>query len=390
MNKMGVIKLIGSKRLKSVSLFVETIFRSISEILPAYRVVHRTRSPFLMDTLKALLRPAFILLTVSKCLGAPVFPDKKANCSPFKWKNDGGNEKASMEIQAIINNRSAQMQLDTGIYNNIIYKNWKGLADQNEDGRLPRFSARVLLGQIEPKKASFSVDRAIADDQFDGSLGLVNLIEKVSVIDYPDKLFCLFDVDSFPASQLPGTQWIKGELRDNHLLLPLKLGNLGSRFYGCDTGSSLFPLIVDLDNWKVLTNLERPHDAAIHTQVGAFGKSLTLDGEGLSSSISETAPFEIGYAFTIRGQPRRFKERLSGVSGIIGNQPFLSKVVILDLTKPDARFGIAPPPIRPREGSKVSRDGFADLGTALSPFISQNGGRRASCKCNGNVKLLKG
>ena len=79
-----------------------------------------------------------------------------------------------------------------------------------------------------------------------GTIGLPSLVGFVSVIDYPSQRFCLFEAADHPAALTVGPS-VDATLRNGKLFLPLQTGAFQSDNIVFDTGSSEFPLRVDLE-----------------------------------------------------------------------------------------------------------------------------------------------
>ncbi len=163
-----------------------------------------------------------------------------------------------------------------------------------------------------------------------GTIGRKMFYDKILVIDYPHTRLAI--TDSLPARFISAQAEMS--VQNGTFKIPISIDGQDYWIF-FDTGSSLFYLITCKDKWKDFIDTTAQIDTFV---INAWGKQETL--------LNAPARFD----FTIAGitvHPEyitatekdmfcQFFEK-QGVLGIMGNKPFLDKVIFLDLKH--NRFG---------------------------------------------------
>ncbi len=247
--------------------------------------------------------------------------------------------KAAISIPAVINGKAIPLQLDTGSDTSILYGH---VADQAKWANADEKSFRATSFMI----GSTSIDRPeihIAADMDEdarlaGTLGIPELIGRVTVIDYPNQRFCIFSEADLPIPLMKAT-YVRADLRNTKFFVPIAVDAFRSDAVVFDTGSSAMPLSVDLATWKKLTGRATVAEAPTTIKGSAWGKPVTLYGAPTAAKMM-LGKLNLGQptVFTDGDQPKAYSDWPFRADGVLGNASLWDGIVILDLTA-KVRFG---------------------------------------------------
>jgi hypothetical protein len=267
----------------------------------------------------------------------PGSPLAHFTCGPFQWVDEGGKAKVAMRVPVTINGRTYSLQLDTGSNATILYgdeaarRRWAKAGATSFDARTIRVGGIAMAN----REITILPDMEASGG---GTLGLDLLLGRVVVLDYPHRRFCLTDAGALPRWVSTNARWSNAALRNGKLFVPVRIGgeSFPQRFL-FDTGSSSFAMAVEKSRWAELTGKGKTAAAAITgTQ---WGKPKVWPG------AQSLKPIEIGNedypTLPIHYEDYGFYTSKFDADGLVGNAPFLDKIVLLDLG-PDMRFGVIP------------------------------------------------
>ena len=280
---------------------------------------------------------------------------KEFNWQPFMWLpyefSNKLYDKAAMflPIQFEDSEKTYWMQLDTGSYSqfdgitfdcvNPAHK----IIQTNSSYNIVKFNGKIAGYETQNAKFVSKKDWGGIIKESDqwiniGTLGMDFFLDKILVIDFPNSRLAIVtsegllpteitkDVTYYPAEMIINLFSISLTVEDS----PLKAAY--------DTGSSIFPLILNKDQWQQLTGRDGTEPENIVLDVPAWGSSFIAIGapaqeEMFLSDLSLGNP-EVYYR---EDKPDWFKG--SGIDVIIGNEPFYDdSIVILDGI--NMRFGL--------------------------------------------------
>ncbi len=275
--------------------------------------------------------------------GGTPLSTQRPECVRFRWEPDP-TRKGALSIPVTLNGRAMWFQLDTGTNTDIVYGKVADEAGWASQGAKSFRAAEMRIGSTLLRNVPVAVYRSQPVEQTAGEIGLADLVGRVTVIDYPAQQFCLFEPGRAPEALLAEATWTEGALRNGKFFLPLSIGNTAAKDAIFDTGSSEFPLWVDLPIWRQITGLNDTAAAKQEVRGNNFNKPVIFKG------ASTVAPLKIGpvsvgsrTAYTKVGDPNMFAAWPYPVTAIIGNEPFWDGVIILDLSDSKTRFGIVTP-----------------------------------------------
>ncbi|MBH9538613.1 hypothetical protein [Novosphingopyxis sp. YJ-S2-01] len=292
------------------------------------------------------IKIAFAASAIAMAWGAPVVAQAssladaqtvladRSECTTFSWlPNPNGDERGAITVPVSVNGETLNLQLDTGANATILYGSksedagWT--SPDAESFRTHQFS----IGSTAVDRPAIYLDRNMtAGDEVAGTLGLAELVGRVSVIDYPGRRFCLFADADLPdvLRDIPG---VRGTLRNGKLFVPVKVGDVASDAMVFDTGSSELPLWVDLELWQKLTGLDNTTSAPRTFEGSSWGTKITLSGASTKSPVMLGA-IALGpqNVFTNAAKPDSFKSWPFRADGVLGNAPLWDGMLVLDLT----------------------------------------------------------
>jgi hypothetical protein len=168
-----------------------------------------------------------------------------------------------------------------------------------------------------------------------GTLGADVLEGRVLVIDYPRRRFSLYA--AVPDSLAGRADFVPLELKGRRVMLSAELpGQSGPLLF--DSGSSAFALATSQGRWQELV---RPAAPVRTNAVKSWGKTLTTYTAPTAAAIRVGATeLPLGTVSYITGMTlmQEMLTRVSGLAGMLGNEPFVGRTIILDA--PGGRFGV--------------------------------------------------
>lgn len=247
--------------------------------------------------------------------------------------------------------RTCYLQFDTGAPYTILYN--KSLAALQK--RYPTTSRNFRLAPDTVRNFSFTIGEGevlarklkvlpigVAEMPADttapfiiGTLGTDVLDGRALILDYGQRRFSL--VASVPNTLVQQTDFVPMAFTDRRVLLTVGMQGKSQQLM-FDSGTSAFSLLTSRDNWNKLATPGAPE----HTvNVNSFGRTLT------AHTVTTAAAMQMGKSAVplqkvthIEGtsMSQQLMMRFSGMGGMLGNEPFSTRTIILD-TK-EARFGV--------------------------------------------------
>jgi hypothetical protein len=261
----------------------------------------------------------------------------------FEWEGaEGVSDKATMTVPVVLDGQEYWFQLDTGSDVTMLY----GTREAERRGWQESKQWFVGVPEVRVGGAYFdSVDVFIGEEiagggKTSGTLGLDLLQGKVVVLDFPQRRFCVVRHTAIPSEVLKRTAFVPAEVRDNKLFVVIRAGDeeLDGIFF--DTGSSSFPLVVDLDLWQRLTGRKGQDDATSILDVSSWGETVPMVGAEMQGALEiGTARMDRAMVYYWGDQPRFFEEWPFPAAGLLGNALFFDEVVVIDLGQP-TRLGV--------------------------------------------------
>jgi hypothetical protein len=259
----------------------------------------------------------------------------------FEWTEaEGVSDRAAILLPVTVDGREGWFQLDTGLDVTLAYGEVPdGWERESFDRRIRIPSFAIGAMRRGPAWVHARPDHDTDGDRL-GSLGLDALIGKLTVLDYPRRRFLLMDPGEAPPWLWERASWTPAEVKDAKLFLTVTLGGRGMSGMFFDTGSSAFDITVDLDDWLEITGCAGPEEAATSWTVKKWKRKRTMLG------APARKPLVIGSVripdpnvYTLKEEPKMFEAWPFPVRGLIGNAPFLDRVVLIDLGVRQ-RFGV--------------------------------------------------
>ncbi|GAB3825582.1 hypothetical protein [Hymenobacter jeollabukensis] len=168
-----------------------------------------------------------------------------------------------------------------------------------------------------------------------GTLGADVLEGRVLVIDYPRQRFSLYAAT--PDSLARRADFVPLELKGRRVMLSAELpGQSGPLMF--DSGSSAFALLTSQSRWQELI---RPAAPVRTKAVNSWGKMLTTYTAPTAAALRLGATeLPLGTVSYMTGMTlmQEMLTRVSGLAGMLGNEPFAGRTIILDA--PGGRFGV--------------------------------------------------
>lgn len=260
-------------------------------------------------------------------------------CVSFRWEPDAVR-KGAISIPVTLNGRELWLQLDTGTNTDIVYGD---IADKAGWAPKPAKSFRaseLTIGSTRLRGAPVAIYRDQPAEQTAGEIGLADLVGRTTIIDYASQRFCLFEPGKAPSATLSRATWAEAALRNGKLFIPMSVGEAEVKDAIFDTGSSEFPLWVDLPLWQQITGVNDPAKAPKEVRGKNFNKPVVFKGAPTTNSM-KIGTISVGsrIAYTKVGDPNMFATWPYSVAAIVGNEPFWNGVVIIDLSDARTRFG---------------------------------------------------
>ena len=254
----------------------------------------------------------------------------------FEWHHDTLNGeyfgKTSMHIPVKFSGDTSTyyFQFDTGANKSYVYTGGE------KDSTL--FSTIAKEGDIESNIGRLNLIKRNTSQayrkngkKYIGTIGSDFLRDKIVVIDFvKDSISFVTDYDSSKYSLAPLS------LRSGRPVLEIK--SQGEKFYFLfDTGSSLFELWTTKKNWRKWSEKE---GEVKDYPIRSWGKINTAYRKELSEKVFLTLCPHLRIGSVWYNSNRKFARlfREIGVSGIIGNKPFLNNVIVMDIK--NKRMGV--------------------------------------------------
>ncbi|MGO4170501.1 hypothetical protein [Novosphingobium sp. YAF33] len=264
----------------------------------------------------------------------------KTQCVSFNWApDDESTPRAAITVPIKINGELIHLQLDTGSDATILYGRAADRAGWISEGRNSFRATSLMIGSTSIDRPEIHADQDIEEDaRLVGTLGLTELMGRVTVIDYPHQRFCLFSEADLP-SALKKAPYVRANLRNSKLFVPVAVDAFQSDAVVFDTGSSLMPLSVDLATWRKITGLTDVAQAHTVIKGTAWGKPVTMAGAPAAGTMM-VGKLNLGKptVFTDSDQPTQYANWSFRADGVMGNASFWDGIVIVDLTA-KVRFG---------------------------------------------------
>ena len=282
-----------------------------------------------------------------------------ASCS-FAWKPDSTSTPAIphasllVPVQVAGCSRVCYLQFDTGAPYTLLYAHslaaLRAAYPTTATALLPRhdtlYSFRCKLGrsQLLLKKApvlAYGAGRLPADTATPfiiGTLGADVLAEQVLVLDYPHQRFSLYQ--RLPDSLAQRARFTELDYSNRRVLVRAGLQHENKKFM-FDSGSSAFSLLTNQDTWH---ELAAPHARPVVSGVNSWGKTLTSHTVASAAVLQiDALPVPLRTVTYLQGVSfwQQLLMQLSGMGGMLGNEPFVHHTVLLDAR--NGRFGLIRP-----------------------------------------------
>lgn len=160
-----------------------------------------------------------------------------------------------------------------------------------------------------------------------GTIGSDIIENKVLTIDYPTKTISI--EESISTDDAKKNDFKSFKFKYRRILLPAIINNEEKDIY-FDTGSSMFELITDKEDWLTLSKKTSP----IRTyKINSWGKLLTVHSISTDKTIqfnSTILPIKTVTYFDYPFPLIKFAYKLIGVGGMTGNKLFIKNKIIID------------------------------------------------------------
>lgn len=266
---------------------------------------------------------------------------------PIHWVKSKDSDIAAMYLPIQFSGipDTFYLQFDTGAPSTLLYKkSMLAIRERYPDqmGTLDSTSVTTeqtfLLGQMEVHSLQFKLyDREEKPIDWEsgrkvkiGTLGADIIDKKLTVMDF-EKHRCFFGSELPDFGQALEFHELKFNLRK--VLIPAEVAGKKRKLLH-DSGTSGFEFITNKKNWKRLSKAGAEPQEAF--KVRSWKKQLTafniasdrqIDFESMSIPLQQVTYIE-GTSFL-----QRLGVQLTGMGGMIGNQIFLGKVLVLDCPK---------------------------------------------------------
>lgn len=307
-----------------------------------------------------------LLLLLFPAIAIPAFSQstlldkERVKWMPFQWDGDDMTPKSSMMVKTRIDtlDYNFKWQFDTGSPYTFLYGitwqkfvnhyNWLGSRFNTVDSfsqapykkiKSPAIAAgdnklpgRTIL--INPEYGDDFPQEYVAQYKganfMIGTIGIDKFRDRVLIIDFKNNRIgtTLLLSDTFYQKK----QAVDFILYQNRIILPVQIGKKSYRFF-YDSGASLFPLKTTAALAKQLPPVNIT-DTLFN--ITTWGKSYDVPGGTISGSM-QIAGVNIRQALLyIHPDPDGYHTEIfreAGVQGLIGNQPFDQKIIVIDFTR---------------------------------------------------------
>jgi hypothetical protein len=292
--------------------------------------------------------PGLLVITVVLAFGragpCEENPLSSLRCTSFEWQQVPGlSDKAAIIIPVVLNGCKRRFQLDTGADVSLLYA-----AEAKAQGRRPGDrTVRVRDVEIGGLKLG-SVRMGVREDKTSeedmaGTIGLDVLIGRSTIIDFVRRRFCLLDPNDVPATLVDRAAWTDGEIRDGKFFVRTTLDGHPLEGVVWDSGSSALALVVDQEDWRRFTGRCDESEATSRLSGHSWGNTVAGIGAPATGDL-EIAGVRLSapLVYYIREAPTMFHDWPFPARGLLGNVPFLGRVVILELTQRPRLGSFAP------------------------------------------------
>lgn len=293
-----------------------------------------------------------VIMLSGAAMGKEPDPLAGLSCEKLQWGSwEDVTERGFISVDVEINGVKRTLQFDTGADVSIAYgpdDHWPSLnfnpASNPKGPPSDHMNFSVAGVDLGKRRIFFNKDVKAAPGD-DGTLGLSALYGAVLAIDFPNQRFCVAKAEDFPKKLAARTRFIGASVEHNKLWVPITVNGERYEHFFYDSGASYFPLFVDYKLWRALTGKNSGDEASQVINGNHMGDTWSFRG---ASAIGD---MEIGPV--VVEKPEVFY-RSNGLTwfagwksflgyeanGSFGNEPFLDRIIILDLTEKAPRFGI--------------------------------------------------
>jgi hypothetical protein len=290
------------------------------------------------DPLTVALRKSTLVVAAIMIVAAPALAQNQAPrleghaCAPMRWEASEGRPRIALSTPVRVNGRRYWFQFDTAAWPSMLYgdeadrRGWTSPSDVSIRAR--SFEAGGVT--FEGDRALISIRRDMRRGNPGGTLGLSALMGKLTVIDYRAMRLCILPRTADVAFAREAS-WTPLRLRRGSPRIAIQIGEQTFPNMIFDTGSSMFPLLVDLPLWTRLTGHAAPSEAPIVEHGTAWGRPKSWRGAPTQEPITIGDVVSRGAnVFIDESNPTgRFAEMEA--DGILGNALLWNHVVLLDL-----------------------------------------------------------
>lgn len=299
----------------------------------------------------------FVIGIHSSCMTSKQTPPKEIEnlpWMPFTWKGEKVDkkyfDKAAMYFPFILEKDTFNLQIDLGANVTMLYENSIARYTTSIDTTAVTINGEksYLINNISGKVGNREKwnkfyllenfgDSIINSEISIGTIGADFFKNKVVVIDYPHKK--ILKLDSLPASLKQKIEFVRAEISDGRIRIPLTIGD-STYIFLFDTGSSIFELIAPRQLWEIIKEKNTVNNAELDTlMVPSWGRIDTVVGVTTNLKI-KIGNVQLNLSKVYKGdyydQINAYK--LLKCDGITGNALFLQDIIVLDFK--DKRFGI--------------------------------------------------
>jgi len=247
----------------------------------------------------------------------------KDQCVSFTWEQGDGEEgRKGIDVPLTLDGQQKSFRLDTSSDVSTVWGSPPG-----HDGQSSYNAGNIQIGSSVISHPLLAIGSGGQNE--DGMLGLQTLVGWITVIDYADEKFCLFQAADVPP-EVMAANWTDAELRGLKLMLPIAMNGLSGKDIIFDTGASDIDLEVDFDIWKSLTGIEDTEQAPIQDTI--LGTSIPMIAAPAQGSMTIAGVTEDSTeVFTVPDTPNQYAQTY-GAGGVTGNKPFWDGAVVMDLS----------------------------------------------------------
>lgn len=247
----------------------------------------------------------------------------------FEWANDslGGVffEKTSMHIpvQFYEDSSTYYFQFDTGSNRSFLYTD-HGISEELTKSLTSASGHKASIGEIQLLKTNSNQAYTKNGKRYIGTIGADLFKDKVVEIDFVNQFLTIHS--SYDSTQF---HWIAMKTNRGRPVLQFVIEGAEYDFL-FDTGSSLFELWTTKKLWKKWMDVESDIK---EFPISSWGEINTASRAKLKAHTAYSLCPEIQLEAVWFNSSKKFAKNFKrmGVSGIIGNKPFLKHSVLLDL-----------------------------------------------------------